>query len=58
MGSRKSGAWWPIALFVLVFGFGLVSVATLAWLGKGRSRSGASSSRNAVEPLPGRPQPR
>ncbi len=47
MGSRKSGAWWPIALFALVFGFGLVSVATLAWLGKGRSRSGVSSSRDA-----------
>ena len=48
MGSGKSGAWWPIALFVLVFGFGLVSVATLAWLGKGRSRNGVSRARDAL----------
>jgi hypothetical protein len=47
MGSRKSGPQWLIALFVLVFGFGLVSVATLAWLGKGRSRSGVSNLRDA-----------
>jgi len=38
MGSHGSRAWWSIALFTLVFGFGLVSVVTLAWLGKGRRR--------------------
>jgi hypothetical protein len=38
MGSHGPRVWWPIALFTLVFGFGLLSVVTLAWLGKGRGR--------------------
>jgi hypothetical protein len=39
MSARGSRAWWPIALFTVVFGCGLVSVVSLAWLGKDRGRS-------------------
>ena len=56
MGSQKSRGWWPIALFTLVFVFGIVTVATLAWLGKGRGwnrLAGASTAREdgANQPL-------
>jgi hypothetical protein len=45
MGSRAPRAWWPFALFSLLFGFGLASVVTLAWLDKGRGRSRLDGAR-------------